>query len=171
MKLVLSVCRDHEREVAGPRIEIRAVHGDDVQPELGADCHDRARDRRLAHDEDARRGHDRLEEDLDRAVGQARVLDGHGPVLGRRVGVRGAALARFRERKDPQQHGLAALDRLQRVCADAVLRARTTHEPLDRPVAEHERDAADLGARRALRPHDGRCRESDALGGELLRPA
>ena len=66
VELVPAVRRHDEREIAGAWLEIGAVDGDRVELELGADPHDRARDRRVADDEHARRGQDRLEEHLDR---------------------------------------------------------------------------------------------------------
>ena len=66
VQLVAAVRRDDEREVAGARLEIGAVHARRRRAELGADPHDGARDRRVADDEHARRGQDRLEEHLDR---------------------------------------------------------------------------------------------------------
>ena len=66
VQLVPAVRRHHEREIAGSRLDLGAVDGQRVELELGADADDRARDRRVADDEDARRGQDRLEEHLDR---------------------------------------------------------------------------------------------------------
>ena len=56
----------------------------------------------LAVHDDQRRGHDRLEEDLERPARQARVVHDDGPGLGRL----GASAAR-RVGRDPQQHRLA----------------------------------------------------------------
>ena len=52
-----------------------------------------------------------------------------------------------------------------------MLGTRAADEALDRAVGEHERSHAGLGARRALRVHDGRGHERLALSGELLRAA
>ena len=59
-------------------------------------------DRRVADDEHARRGQHRLEEHLDRAARQARVLDGTAPSSA--ADLARAALAVLGERQDPQQH-------------------------------------------------------------------
>ena len=89
-------------------------------------------------------------------------------------GVRGALVLRRSARavgQDPQQQRLAALDRLQRVQANAVLRAHAADEPLDAAVLVHERDVPGLGARRMLDPHHRGRDECRALRGQLLRSA
>ena len=74
-------------------------------------------------------------------------------------------------RQDPQQQRLAALDRLERVEANAVLRAHAADESLHAPVLVDERDVARLGARRMLDPDHGGGDEHHPLFGELLGPA
>ena len=81
-----------------------------------------------------------------------------------------AALAVLGERQDPQQHRLAALQRLQRIGAHAVLGADAADEALDRAVGEHERDISRLHARRPLHVHHRRGHERRAFGTELLGP-
>ena len=146
------------------------VDRDELEPELRAERPQRAGDRRVADDEHARRGQHRLEEDLDRAAGQARVLHRHGAVLDRdRLAASpGSSPTRLRPGTIRKSNASLGLDRLQRVDAHAVLRAHTADEALDRAVAEDERDVAGLHARRTLRAHDRRGHERRALGGELL---
>ena len=102
----------NDREIVRPQLEVPAAHRDNLQPEFRAEPVQCPRDRRVALDQDPGRAQDRLEEDLDRAAGQARVLHGHGAVLAGNllIGRSGALLA---EGQDPQQHRLAALDGLQ----------------------------------------------------------
>ena len=111
-----------------------------------AEPQQRRDDRRVAGDDHPRRRQERLEEHLDRAARQARVLDGDRAfVVGDLVtGRRGSGWVGFRRHvrrvlsspravgQDPQQQRLAALDRLERVQAHAVLRADAADEPLDR---------------------------------------
>ena len=125
-QLVAPVCRDDQREVVGHRLDVGAGHDDHVEVELGAHARHGAGDRRLAHHEHARRGEHRLEEDLQRAAGQARVLHGHRALGRGRLVVAG---------QDAQQQRLAGLERAQRVQAHALLRARSADETLDRAVA------------------------------------
>ena len=79
VQLVAPVRRDDEREVAGPRLEAMPPSTPTTSSPSSAPIRRTAAgDRRLADDEHPRRGQHGLEEDLDRAARQARVLDGDG---------------------------------------------------------------------------------------------
>ena len=78
----------------------------DLVPKALTERNQCKRDRRVAHDADAWLGQPRLEEDLERAAGQARVLDGHRALFGRALAV---------ARDDPQHERLARLEHAQRV--------------------------------------------------------
>ena len=165
---------DHRQIVIG-RFRGAVLDRDHLKAKLLTESVHRARDRRIADDQDAGRRQHRLEEDLDRAARQARVLDGHGALLGReRLGLDDLSLAighlaLGRVGQDLQEHRLTRLDRLQRVHAHAVLGTDAAHESLDRAVAEHECDITRTRARRALRAHDGGGHERDAASSEARR--
>ena len=78
---VAPVRGDDEREVAGPRIEAIALHAHGIQPELGADQQNRRCGGRLTDHEHSRRGQHGLQEHLDHASRQARILNDDRPVL------------------------------------------------------------------------------------------
>ena len=171
VQLVAAVRRDDEREIALRRLGTPALHRDDVQPELRAERSHRAPPIGVSPTTRTRgRGEQRLEEHLDRATGQARVLDRRRSLLVGSLPTDAVLLAGRSVGKYPQQQRLSALDRQQGVRADALLRAHAAHEALDRAVVEHERDVARLHARRALRANDRGDNERRALRCELLRP-
>ena len=165
-QLVAAVRRDDQGEVAGAR-------GDAVGPvrvrrrraQLGADPHHRARDRRSPPTTSTRGAG---------TTGSRKTSiappDRHGFCTVTAPSSTWSATPVLGERQDPQQHGLAALDRLQGVGADAVLGARAADEPLDRAVGQHQRDVARPHARGPLGADDRGRHERRALRGELLRP-
>jgi hypothetical protein len=121
----------------------------------------RGDDRRVPGHEHTGRGQDRLEEDLDRASGEAGIGHGHSALLA----------DGFAVRNDAQEERLLGLHGLQRVEPHGVLRAVAAYEALDRPVRVHEPDAPRLHAGRSLHAHDRRHDERLTLRGELLGPA
>ena len=159
--------RDDEREIAGDGIGRALAHGYEVETELGAEREDRGRDRRVAHDEHPGSREHRLEEDLDGASGEARVLGRHGSLLDFDLATGGRIFAGWPVGNDAQQNCLLGLKRFQRVHANALLRAHAADEPLDRPVAEDECHISRLDARRALRADDRRGHERRARCCEL----
>ena len=113
---------------------------------------ERPRDRAVADDRNQRRRPPRLEEDLQRPTGQARVV--------------GHQLARYRilgSRADPQDHALARVEHGERVRPHRGLGAVAADEPLHRPVRQHDRLVAWVGARRLLGEHHPGVDERHAL--------
>ena len=125
-------------------------------------------DRGVTEHDDHRQGHRRLEKDLERAAGQARVVYGHHAIL---VGPTGIIRTKIiRRRRDTYQPWLPGRQRLQRLGAHRRLRAIAADEPVDLAVGEHERRVARLGTGRPLRPDDGRPHEGRAARGERRSP-
>ena len=136
-------------------------------PSSGAEPQQRRRDRRVAGDDHPRRGQERLEEHLDRAARQARVLDGDrrrrrapprrstwrlSSTSGRRAGSAAAAARRARS---------PAASRARTLCCGA----HAADEPLD--ASRRSWTSATLPGRALV----GCCDAHDRGGDERARPA
>ena len=130
---------------------------DDVVVGRAGELGERPRDRRRADDDDPRCGELRLEEDLERAAAEARV------VLDDRTLDRVLAIAAPVARHEAQQQRLAGLEHAQRVQPDGRLGADAADEPIDRPVGEHDGGVARANAGRPSRAHDGGDHEGHAV--------
>ena len=170
VELVPPVGGDDDGEVARARARVSPPSTATASsPRSRRERDDRGRDRCVADDQDTWCREHGLEEDLDRAPGEARVLRGHRPLLDGDLLPGAGVLADRPVRNDSQEQRLLGLDRLQRIRTHALLRAHPADEAFDRAVCQHEGDVAGLHARRTLCSDDRRGHERLALCGKLLR--
>ena len=147
---------DHRRQPLHARV-VR-----DLEPDAGAERGQRGGDRGVADHRDGGGGDHRLEEDLQRAAGQAGVDDGQRPVG---VGRRPVALGR-----DAEQQRLARVEQGQALRPDGRLGAGAADEAVDRAVGQDHGLVAGLGRRGAFGPHDAGVHERHPLAPQLGGP-
>ncbi len=163
--LIAAVRGDHNRRRVRRQLRFRFRGEVDRVPGGFGHGGERPGDRRRAVDMQEGRRQDGLQEDVERATGQAGVADDDEAL--RRFRGRGARLVR---RCDSQQGRLAVVEQTKALDPDGRLGAHAADETLDRAVGQHDRAVARLRRRRPLSPDDRGEDKRGALGAQPVRP-